>query len=152
METEEVLVGFQIGVLLGDHVDAWQEAGEHSLSRSDAFDIALSKGTRRRVASLSELVKDFTLVSGVPLNDVDQVGNHVVALVQQNIDVAPRLVSVFFKRNQTVPRAEEPNHEDKAQHGRDGNHGNLSRVHAVTERPTPFEYFSEALVTAKPTK
>ena len=114
LEVQEVRIRLEFRVLLRDHVDAGHQAGQHAFSGSDSGHVPLRQRASGGLASLGELLEDFTLVRGVSLHGVDEVGDHVVALLQQHVDVGPGLFDVLFESDQTVPRRHEPNQHNSS--------------------------------------
>ena len=87
--------------------------------------------TCRRLAGNRELVKDTGFVLGVALDDVDHVGDHVVPLVEQHVDVVPGVLSVLIQIDEPVPGAEEPHDEDQKKDGCNGNGDNGCCIHGI---------------------
>ena len=103
MEVQEVRVRFEVRVLLRNHVDAWKHTSKHALCSSDTSHVTLSKGTCGRLACDGKLLENSSFMLGVALDNTDHVGDHVVALIQKNINVIPCILGVFVQIDKTVP-------------------------------------------------
>ena len=120
LKVQEVGVRLEVGVLLGDHVDSGKHACEHALGGRHACDVAGGKSAGSGLASLCELVKNAGLMLGITLDDADHVGDHVVALIEQDIDVVPGVLGVFVEVDESIPGREEPNDENQDKDCRNG--------------------------------
>ena len=120
LKVQEVGVRLEVGVLLSDHVDSRKHACEHALGGRHACDVAGGKSAGSALASLCELVENAGLVLGITLDDADHVGDHVVALIEQDIDVVPRVLGVFVEIDESIPGREEPNNENQDKDCRNG--------------------------------
>ena len=103
LKVQEVRVRLEVRVLLSDHVDAWEHTGEHAFCSSDTSYVTLCKATCSCLASDSELLENSSFMLGVALDDADHVGDHVIALIEKNIDVVPCILGVFIQINEAVP-------------------------------------------------
>ena len=120
LKVQEVGVRLEVGVLLSDHEDSRKHASEQSLGGRPTSDVAGGESPRSGLASLCELVENAGLVLGITLDDADHVGDHVVALIEQDIDVVPRVLGVFVEIDESIPGREEPNNENQDKDCRNG--------------------------------
>ena len=120
LKVQEVGVRLEVGVLLSDHVDSRKHACEHALCGRHACDVAGGESPGSGLAGLCKLVENAGLVLGITLDDADHVGDHVVALIGQDIDVVPRVLGVFVEIDESIPGREEPNNENQDKDCRNG--------------------------------
>ena len=120
LKVQEVGVRLEVGVLLSDHVDSRKHACEHTLCGRHACDVAGGESPGSGLAGLCKLVENAGLVLGITLDDADHVGDHVVALIEQDIDVVPRVLGVFVEIDESIPGREEPNNENQDKDSRNG--------------------------------
>ena len=121
LKVDEGRVRLEVRILLCNHVDSRHHAGQRGLGRDNTGDVLLSKGACSGLAGNGKLLENLPLMLGVALDDVDQVRDHVVALLEDHVDVGPRPVDVFLKTNKAVPSGHKP--EEKHNGCGNGNDG-----------------------------
>ena len=85
---EEILVGLQVGIGLGEGEELAERAGQHVLR------LRLRRGAAggdRGVPRLDDRLERAALMGGVALHGLDEVRDEVVALLQLHRDVGPGL-------------------------------------------------------------
>ncbi len=119
LEHAEGRVGLELRVVLGHREQPAQGALDLLVDRPLLLDGAspLVGGARLRDA-----LQDLPLVGHVALDRLDELGKLVVALLQQHVDVGPRLVDGVFEADQPVVDADavehgaDPGEREHAQH------------------------------------
>src|SRR5438067_1654716 len=103
LKVQEVLVGLEVGIRLGQREERLQRAADHVLG------LRLLCGALRahgHVPGLDHGFEGLTLVGGVALDGLDEVRDQVVAALQLHVDLRPRIVDSVAQPDQPVERAD----------------------------------------------
>ena len=99
LQVEEVLVGLQVGVGLGDREQPAERLGEEALGGA-----GLGRGLRARGrrARLGDLVERAALVGRVALHGLDEVRDQVAPPAQLHVDLRPGVVDAVALLDEPV--------------------------------------------------
>ena len=114
MQRQEVLVGLQVGVVLGDREQLPKSGHERPLGRC-----LLGRGPgggRRHRTGLRDVLEDLAFVGGVAPHGLDEVGDEVVSAPELRVDVRPGVPHEVPLRNESVV-ARDPPEDDQQEHG-----------------------------------
>ena len=133
LEGEEVLVGLEVGVGLGDGEQATEGLAQHVLALG-----LLRRGLPRSHgpgASLDDVLEGAALVGGVPLDGLDEVADEVVPTGELDVDLAPGLLHEVAQPDQPVVGDDRPADDGDEHHDDAGDEGQaraaLGGVHAL---------------------
>ena len=126
LEVEEVGVGLEVRVGLGDGVQPDQGALELGVRGRLGRDVAAGRGRLDLGARLGDLLEDLALVGGVPLDRVHQVRDQVGTAGELDVDATERLLGRHVVGPELVEpgdaEGDEGEHDDAADdesgHGR----------------------------------
>ena len=125
LQRQEVLVGLEIGVVLGYGDQVTEPGGD------GVFGLRLilhPLRAHRLSPSLGHVFEDLAFVRGVALHRFDEIRDQVVAATQLDVDLGPAIVDARPERDQPVEREHAPQQEDHAHTQQDPNdrHRSLS--------------------------
>ena len=139
LEVEEVLVGLEVGVVLGDRVEVDQRPLHGGVGGGLGVDVvALRRGLEARPRA-GDLLEDRLLVRGVPLDRVDEVRDQVGATGELDVDAAQRLLGADVRGAQLVEADDgEPGEGDQHRDDDDCGHDRPSlSVELTPTEPAP---------------
>ena len=108
LQRQEVRVGLQVGVVLGDG-EQLAEPGADGVLRVGLTGDAL--GALGAAPRLGDLLEGLALVGRVPLDRLDQVGDQVVPAPELHVDLGPTLVGAVPVLHEAVERPDRPQDE-----------------------------------------
>ena len=137
-ELHHVLVGFEIGVLLGDDHEAGERAAEAGFGGKQAFHrVAIGgvggdggSGGGGDVAGFDHGLERGALVLHVALGGLDEVGDEIVAALELDVDLGEGVFEAIAEGDEGVvdagdpERGDEKNGEDDAEDDKD-EHGSV---------------------------
>src|SRR5690606_17678929 len=109
-QLQEVLVGLEVGIGLSESKKATERLRQDVLLRG----LLCRRGSRGRGGGsrLGDSLKGLAFVFGVALDGLDQVGDEIVATLQLDVDLAPRLLHEVAQANQAVVLSNGPEDND----------------------------------------
>ena len=138
-ELHHVLVGLEVGVLLGDDHEAGERAAEAGFSGEEAFHRVTiggiggdgGGGGGGDVAGFDHGLERGALVLHVALSGLDEVGDEIVTALELNIDLGEGVLEAIAKGDEAVVDAGDPKagdqedgednaEDDEDEHGRVG--------------------------------
>ena len=105
LQLHEVLVGFQVGISLGNGLQVHHSVRQLLLGCNLVVD---GRCVHSCGASLSHSLEHFLLVSGIALHGCYELRNQVVTLLQLNVDVGERILTIVTQTYQVVVDADNP--------------------------------------------
>ena len=139
LQVEEVRVGLQVGIGLGDREQLAQRALQGLLGDGLAVDIV---GRDAGGALSRQILEQAALVAGVALHGLDQVGDEVGAPPQLHVDPAPAFAHHVAQAHQAV--------EDRDRDDGDHDHNGDDDPFGVHRQATPTCRISKEKPTALP--
>src|SRR6516225_2513052 len=104
LQAQEILVGLEARIGLGDREQLAERSLQQLLRRGAARDVA---GRQARLPPRRDLLEDSTLVRRIALHGLDQVGNQIRAALELHVHSAPGLARKIAQPHQPV---EDENH------------------------------------------
>ena len=123
---EKIFVGLELRIILS-HGKQSAKSARH-LQLGDSF-LANAGSAHRGRPSLGDRKKSLLLVLHVSLDGLDEVGDFVVALLQQHIDVGPGAVVLVAQAHEAVVENDgvDKDSSDKQEERQSGNHAAAHR-------------------------
>ncbi len=109
LEREEILVGFEVGIGLGDGENGLKSAGQ------GRFGLAFVGEPRRAHgggAGRGYVLERGLLVGGISFDRIDQVRNEIVSALELDVYVGPRFLGAIDHSDQTVIGKDRPQDDE----------------------------------------
>ena len=102
LKLHEVFVGLQLRIGLGDGKQAAQTAAQRPLRLAQRPDIAGLPSRMHRCPRLDDALQGFLLELLILFAHLDQLGQFIVPLLEQHVNIGPGLGNTMFACNQSV--------------------------------------------------
>ena len=115
----------EVGIGLGDGEELTEAATELGFRATEAADVARLARHRDCLAGADHALERFAFVQHVLLADLDQLGQFVVTLLEQDVDVRPRTGHVVLEIDQAVVQRDAV----AGDHGSEDEHDDRGEIH-----------------------